>query len=81
VVILQNCIDFQNSEHGCHSGMCATSYEVGIEVIHVQIDGVTDVTDREPMTSSLRRTDPGVGFMSLECLPCFMGIQNWLSVH
>jgi hypothetical protein len=48
--------------------MCATSSEVGNEVILVQIDGVTDVTegeDHEPMTSSLIKTDSGVGFMLL----------------
>ena len=47
-----------------HSEMCATSSEVGSEVIHVQLDGDVEVTegeDREPMKSSLIRTDPGVG--------------------
>jgi len=32
------------------------------------------------MTSSLIKTDPGVGVMSVECLACFIGIQNCLSV-
>jgi hypothetical protein len=66
VVLLQNCMDLPNSERGCHSGMCATSSGIGIEVIHVQLEGVTEVTegeDREPMTSPL--TDPRVGFMLL----------------
>ena len=68
VVLLQNCIDLQSGQCGCHSGMCATSSEVGIEVIHVQLDGFTEVTegeDCEAMTSSLIRTDRGVGFMLL----------------
>jgi hypothetical protein len=83
VVLLQNCIDLLNSERGCYSGMCATSSEVGNEVIRVQLDGVTEVTkgeEYEPMTSSLIGTDPGVGFMSVECLACFIGIQNCLSI-
>jgi hypothetical protein len=68
VVLLQNCIDLLNSQRGCHSGMCATSSEVGNEVIRVQNDGVTDGAegeDRVPMTSSLMRTDSGVGFLLL----------------
>ena len=84
MVLLQNCIDLRNSERGCHSGMCATSSEVGNEVIHVQLDAVTEMTegeDHEPMTSSLIGTDPGVGFMSVECLACFIGIQNCQSLY
>jgi hypothetical protein len=68
VVLLQNSIDLQSGEHGRHGGMCATNSEVGNEVIHVHIDGVTDVTegeDRKPVTSSLIRTDCFVGFMLL----------------
>jgi len=79
VVLLQNCVDLQSVE----LGLCATSSEVGNEVIRVQVEGVSDVTEeenQEPMTSSLIRTDPGVGVMSVECLACFIGIQNWLSV-
>jgi len=66
VVILQNSVDFRSGEHGCHSGMCATSSEVGDEVIPVGLEGVTGVTegeDREAMTSPL--THPRVGFMLL----------------
>jgi hypothetical protein len=66
VVLLQNRIDLRSGEHGCNSGMCATSSEVGNEVISVQLEGVTKVTDqedREAMTSPL--TDPGVSFMLL----------------
>jgi len=79
VVLLQNCVDLQSSE----LGLCATSSEVGNEVIHVQLKGISDVTEeenQEPMTSSLIRTDPGVGVISVECLACFIGIQNCLSV-
>jgi hypothetical protein len=68
VVLLQNCIDMRNIERGCHSGMCATSSGVGIEVICVQHKGVSEVIeggDHEPMTSSLIRTDPGLGFISV----------------
>ena len=84
MVLLQNCIDLRNSERGHHSGMCATSSEVGNEVIRAQLSGVTEVTeeeDCEAMTSSLVRTDPGVGFMFVECLACFIGIQNCLSLY
>jgi hypothetical protein len=59
--------------------MCATSCEVGNEVICVQLDGVTEVTEgeiHEPMTSSLIRTSPGVVFMQMSVLACFIGIQN-----
>ena len=61
--LLQNCVDLRSGE----IGLCATS-EVGNEVIHVQVEGISDVTEeenQEPMTSSLIRTDPGVGVMSV----------------
>ena len=77
MVLLQNCVDLQSGE----LGLCAASSEVGNEVIHVQVEVVTEVTggeDCEPMTSPL--TDAGVGFMSLDCVACFIGIQNCLSV-
>jgi len=77
VVLLQNCVDLQSGE----LGLRATSSEVGNEVIHVQVEVVTEVTggeDCEPMTSPL--TDAGVGFMSLDCVACFIGVQNCLSV-
>jgi len=66
LVLLQNCIDLRNDERGSHSGMCAPPSEVGNEVICVQFEGVTEVTegeDCEATTSSLIRTDRGVGFM------------------
>ena len=78
MVLLQNCVDLQSGE----LGLCATSSEIGNEVICVQVEGVAEVTEeenQEPMTS-LIRTDPGVGVMSVECLACFIGIQNCLSV-
>ena len=52
VVRLQNCIVLRSGERN--------------EVIRVQMEGVSDVTEeenREPTTSPL--TDPGVGFMLL----------------
>ena len=61
-------MDLRNDEHGSHSGICATPSEVGNEVICVQFEGVTEVTegeDFEATTSSLIRTDRGVGFMLL----------------
>jgi hypothetical protein len=64
-VLLQNCIDLLSGDRGSHSGMCATS-EVGKEVIHVQLEGFTKVTEGEvceAMTSPL--TDRGVCFMLL----------------
>jgi len=77
VVLLQNCVDLRSGE----LGLCATSSEVGNQVIRVQVEGVTEVTggeDCEPMTSPL--TDAGVGFMSLDCVACFIDVQNCLSV-
>jgi len=77
VVLLQNCVDLRSGE----LGLCATSSEIGNEVIHVQVEGVAEVTrgeDCEPVTSPI--TDAGVGFMSLDCVACFIGIQNCLSV-
>jgi hypothetical protein len=77
VVLLQNCVDLRSGE----LRFCATSSEVGNELIHVQVEGIAEVTggeDCEPMTSPL--TDAGVGFMSLDCVACFIGIQNCLSV-
>jgi len=84
VVLLQNSMDLWSGECGSHSGMWATTSEVGNDVYPVQLSGVTEVTegeDCEPMRSSLIRTDPGVGFMSVECLACFIGIQNCLSIY
>jgi len=77
VLLLQNFVDLRSGE----LGLRATSSEVGNEVIHVQVEGVAEVTRGEycePMTSPL--TDAGVGFMSLDCVACFIGIQNCLSV-
>jgi len=77
-------IDLQSGERGCHSGMCATSSDVGNYIFRVQLSGVMEVTEREdcvPMTSSLIRNDFGVGFMFVECLACFLGIQNCLSPY
>ena len=69
VVLLQNCVDLRSGERN--------------EVIHVQLEGVSDVAEeenREPTTSPL--TDPRVGFMLLSVyLPCCIGIQNCLSVN
>ena len=79
VVLLQNCVDLRSGE----LGLRVTSSEVGNEVIHVQVEGVSNLKEeenQEPMTSSLIRTDPGVGVMSVECRACFIGIQNCLSV-
>ena len=79
MVLLQNCVDLRIGE----LGLCATSSAIGNEVIRVQVEGISDVTEeenQEPMTSSLIRTDPGVCAMSAECLACFIGIQNCLSV-
>ena len=45
LVLLQNGMDLQNGEFGSHSGMCATSSEAGNEVIRVQLEGVTEVTE------------------------------------
>ena len=79
MVLLQNCVDLRSGE----LGLRVTSSEVGNEVIHVQVEGVSNLKEeenQEPMTSSLIRTDPGVGVMSVECRACFIGIQNCLSV-
>ena len=76
VVLLQNCIDSRSGELCSHSGLCATSSVVGNELIRVQVEGITEMTegeDHEVMTSPL--TDPGVCFMSVDCLLCFVGIQ------
>ena len=63
VVLLQNCVDLRSGE----IGLCATSSEVGNEVIRVQVEGISDVTEenQEPITSSLIRSNPGVGVMSV----------------
>ena len=73
MVLLQNCVDLRSGE----LGFCATSSEFGNEVIRVQVEGISGVTEeenQEAMTSSLISTDPGVGVMSVECLACFIGI-------
>ena len=77
MVLLQNCVDLRSGE----LGLRVTSSEVGNEVIHVQVEGIAEVTrgeDCEIMTSPL--TDAGVCFMSLDCVACFIDVQNCLSV-
>jgi len=78
VVLLQNCVNLRSGE----IRLCATSSEVGNEVIRVQVEGISDVTEenQEPITSSLIRSDPGVGVMSVECLAFFIAIQDCLYV-
>ena len=42
MVLLQNCVDLRSGE----LRLRAASSEVGNEVIHVQVEGVTEVTGR-----------------------------------
>ena len=56
----ENCNDLQSGELGSHGGICATSSQVGNEMIRVQVEGISEETEGEecePMTSPL--TDPG----------------------
>jgi hypothetical protein len=78
-VLLQICVELQSADLGVY----ATSSVIGNEVIRVQVEAISDVTEeenQEPMISSLIRTDPVVGVMSDECLASFIVIQNCLSV-
>jgi hypothetical protein len=80
VVLLQNCVDLRSGE----LGLSAASSDVGNEVILLQVEGISDVTveeNQEPMTSSLIRTDRGVGAMSVECLVCFINQSIVPSFH
>jgi len=43
VVLLQNCVELRSGE----LGLFAASSEVGNEVIHVQVEGISDVTEEE----------------------------------
>jgi len=82
VVLLQNCIDSRSGELGSHSALCATSSQFGNELIRVQVEGFTEMTeggDHEVMTSLI--TDPGVFFMSVDRLACFIVIQNCLTQY
>jgi len=82
VVLLQNCIDSRSGKLGSHSALCATSSEFGKELIHVQMEGITEMTVgrfHEVMTSLI--TDPGVGFMSVDRLAFFIVIQNCLAQY
>jgi hypothetical protein len=67
VVLLQNCIDLQSGKRN--------------EVIHVQMEGVSEVTEEENGEPTPPLTDPRVGFKAVECLTCFIEIQNCLSVY
>jgi len=61
VVLLQNCIDSRSGKLGSHSALCATSSEFGNELICVQVEGITEMTEgenHEVMTSLI--SDPGV---------------------
>jgi len=82
VVFLQDGVDSRSSELGSHSALCATSSVVGKKVLCVlleRITVVTDVEDHEQMTSAL--TDPGVGFISVDRLACFVVIKNYLCLY
>ena len=82
MVLLQNCVDLQSGELGSESGKLPTSSEVGNEAIRLHVEGVAEVTkgrDHEPMIP--QSTDPGVGFMSFDCVARFIGIQNCLSLY
>jgi hypothetical protein len=82
VVLLQNCTDLQSGELGSNSEVCATSTEVGNEMMCVQVEGYIEVTEGEnhgQMTSTL--IFPGVGFLSVDCLACFTCFQNCLSLY
>ena len=60
MVLLQNCVDSRSGELGSHSALCATSTEFGNELIRVQVQGITEMTeggDHELMTTLA--TDPG----------------------
>jgi len=82
VVLLQICVDSRSGELGSHRALCATSSEFGNELTLVQVEGITEMTegeDHEVMTSLI--TDPGVGFMSVDRLACFLVIQNCLAQY
>jgi len=82
VVLLQNCIDSRSGELGSHSALCVTFSEFGNELIRVQVEGITLMTeggDHEVMTSLI--TDPVIGFMSVDYLACFIVIQNCLAQY
>jgi len=82
VVLLQNCVDSRSGELGSHSALCATSSEFGNDLIRVQVEGITEMTeggDHEVMTSLI--TDPGVGFMSVDRSASFIVIQNCLAQY
>ena len=82
MVLLQNCIDSRSGELGSPSALCATSSEFGNELIRVQVEGTTEMTeggDHEVMTYLI--TDPGVGFLSVDRLACFILIQNCLAQY
>jgi len=54
--LLQNCIDSRSGELGSHSALCATSSEFGNELIRLQVEGITEMTegeDHEVMTFPL----------------------------
>jgi len=75
VVLLQNCIDSRSGELGSHSALCATSSVFGKKVLCVLVERITAVRkgeDHEVMTSPL--TDPGVDFISVDRLACFVVI-------
>ena len=81
VLLLQNGVDSRSGELGSHSALCATSSVIGKKVLRLlleRITVVTDVEDHEQMTSAL--TDPGVGFISVDRLACFVVIKNCLSI-
>jgi hypothetical protein len=80
VVLLQNCVDLQSGELGSESGTLPTSSEVGNEAIRAQVEGIAEVTTGEVHEPVLASTDPGVGFISVDCVAGFLGIQNCLSV-
>jgi len=82
VVLLQICVDSLSGELGSHSALCPISSEFGNELIRVQVDGTTEKPEggnHEVITCLI--TDPGVRFMSVNRLACFIVIQNCLAQY
>ena len=63
VVVLQNCMDLQKREPGSPNKTCVTSHLDGNEVIGIEAEMVSNMTeeeDREPGTIPLIKTEPKV---------------------
>jgi len=65
LVVLQNCMDLLNPDHGSCSDSSLTSSHGGNEITGIKVEEVTDVAEeenQESMTPEVLKMEPNVSF-------------------